>query len=129
MCKNLHVTEDSDGEADGSGYVIVSFTVITASPIEGLSQYLSKPRARPDEFVYELGTQTFEEPESEARADQLDATINRFLDLLEPIPRGVLHDPNTFVRLYATFCRGAETISSTTLKRLAGVNATIWIDA
>ncbi|MDY0910731.1 hypothetical protein [Microbacterium sp. CFBP9034] len=118
--------EDTD---DGEGHVIVSFTVISVAPIEGLAQYLSESRTPADEFFYDLGTTSFEEREAEARADRLEATINAFLDLLEPIPHEALHDPGAFVRLFMTLCRGAETIHAKTLKRLADANATIWIDA
>lgn len=125
------MTEGSDPEAEAgdNGYVIVSFTVISTAPIEGLAQYLRDSRTPADEFFYDLGTTSFEEPGSEARADKLQATINGFLDLVEPIPRAVLHHPGAFVRLFMTLCRGAETIDAKTLKRLADVNATIWIDA
>lgn len=122
------MTDDPEDEAD-DGYVIVSFTVISQAPIEGLAQYLEGSRTPADEYFYSLGTTTFEEPGWEARADKLDATINAFLDLLEPIPRDVLHDPGAFVRLFMTLCRGAETLRAETVKRLADVNATIWIDA
>lgn len=59
----------------------------------------------------------------------MQATINGLLGLVEPIPRASLHDPGAFVCLFMTLCRGAETIDAKTLKRLADVKATIWIDA
>lgn len=123
------MAEDSDNKTDDVGFVIVSFTVVTAVPVEGLVRHLRETRIEGDEFIYDLGTETFEEPETQARANKLDATINGFLDLTRSIPREVLHDPKAFVRLYLTFGRGAETVTAKTIKRLADVNATIWIDA
>lgn len=128
MCENRRVTQGSDIDTDDAGLVIVSFTVLAATPIDGLVRYLHESRTRGDEFFYDLGTETFEEPEAQNRADKLDAAINGFLDLMEPIPREVLHDSQAFVRLYMTFGRGAETVSAKALRRLAGVNATMWID-
>ncbi|UNK69968.1 hypothetical protein [Microbacterium sp. H1-D42] len=123
------MTHDSDVDPDNFGHVIVSFTIGTAAPIENLVQYLHPSPAPGAEFFYDLGTETFEEPSSASRADKLDATINSFLELVESTPRDALHHPEAFVRLFMTLGRGAETISATTLKRLADVNATVWIDA
>ena len=110
-----------------TGHVIVSLSVFTAVRIDELERYL---RDRADSsFSYGLGTVKFDEPAWEARADKLNAVIDNLLDLLDNIPRAVLHAPESFVRLYMTLPTGAETISASTVKRLADVNATIWIDA
>ncbi|MFE1664560.1 hypothetical protein [Microbacterium sp. P02] len=116
-------------EANDDSYVIVSFTVISAARIEGLTQYLAEPDTTFDGFFYDLGTTTFDEPGWEARADKLHQAINVSLDRVAPIPRELLTDPGTFVRLFVTLPSGAETIDAQTVKRLADANATIWIDA
>ncbi len=59
----------------------------------------------------------------------LKAAIGQHLDRLAAVPRDALHDPDAFVRLFLTLPRGAETIDAETVKRLAEVNATVWIDA
>jgi len=123
------VTHESDVDTDDFGHVIVSFTISAAAPIENLAQYLHPSPTPGAEFFYDLGMYTFEEPAAAARAKKLDATINGFLDLVESTPRDALHHPEAFVRLFMTLGRGAETISATTLKRLADMNATLWIDA
>lgn len=128
MCENRGVTEISL-EADDDSHVIVSFTVISATRIEGLTQYLAEPTTTVDGFFYDLGSTTFDEPGWEARADKLHQAINASLDRVEPIPRELLNDPGTFVRLFVTLPSGAETIDAQTVKRLADANTTIWIDA
>lgn len=122
------MSEDSP-EADDDGHVIVSFTVISAKRIEGLTEYLSEPTSSAEDFFYDLGTTTFNEPGWEARADLLHQAINTLLDRVEPISRESLQDRGTFVRLFITLPSGAETIDAQTVKRLADANATIWIDA
>ncbi|WP_406246137.1 hypothetical protein ACI7YT_13795 [Microbacterium sp. M] len=123
------MTPSSDVDADDVGFVVVSFTVIAARPIDGLVRYLRESRTPDGEFFYDLGTETFEELEAENRADRLDAAINGMLDLVEHVPRSMFHDPHVFVRLYLTFGRGAETVSADALRRMADVNATMWIDS
>jgi hypothetical protein len=128
VCEDRGVTEISLN-ADDEGQVIASFTVISAARIEGLTQYLDEPTTAVDGFFYDLGTTTFDEPGWEARADKLHRAINAFLDRVEPIPRELLNDPGTFVRLFITLPSGAETIDAQTVKRLADANTAIWIDA
>jgi hypothetical protein len=128
VCEDRGVTEISFAAVDDS-QVIVSFTVISATRIEGLTQYLAEPTATVGGFFYDLGTTTFDEPGWEARASKLHQAINASLDRVEPIPREVLNDPGTFVRLFVTLPSGAETIDAQTVKRLADANTTIWIDA
>jgi len=80
------VTHDSDVDTDDVGHVIVSFTIATAAPLDNPTRYLRSSQARGAEFVYDLGTERFEEPVSALRADKLDATINLFLELVESTP-------------------------------------------
>lgn len=116
-------------ETADDGHVIVSFDVSSELPIEELKEYLREPKRPTGELRYLLGTTDFDEPSWERRASLLGSTINGFIDLLATIPRDVLHASTVFVRLYVTFPRGAETIDAQTVKRLAEVNATLWIDA
>lgn len=110
-----------------TGHVIVSLSVSTAVRVDELERYLRDPPVSP--FVYDLGTVKFDEPAWEARADKLNATIHELVDQLASVPRAVLHAPESFVRLYMTLPSGAETLEARTVQRLAGVNATVWIDA
>jgi hypothetical protein len=72
---------------------------------------------------------TFDEPNWEARAEKLNAVILEFVDRLHGVSPAVLNSPETFVRLFMTLPAGAETLDAGTVKRLADVGATIWIDA
>lgn len=109
--------------------MILSFSVFSLTRIGELSAFLEEPSSPTDEFHYQLGTTTFDEPAWERRAEQLRAAINAFVDQLEHVPRDVLNSPGSFVRLFVTLPSGAETIDANTVKRLGDVNATIWIDA
>lgn len=121
--------DDKSGVDDDAGHVIVSLAVFSSSRIEELSEFLRDPSASPDQFHYSLGTTTFDESGWERRADLLRTAVNDLLDQLERVPREVLNAPQSFVRLFLTLPAGAETIDASTVKRLAEVNATIWIDA
>jgi hypothetical protein len=124
------VSDDDHPEADDdAGRVIVSLSVFSSSLVQELSQFLQGPSASPDKFHYRLGTATFDVPAWEPRAEMLHAAINDLLDRLERVPRALLNGPESFVRLFLTLPAGAETIDARTVKRLADVNATIWIDA
>ncbi|KTS91126.1 hypothetical protein NS183_05600 [Microbacterium testaceum] len=110
------------------GHVIVSFDVSTAVRVGELDQFRTQPGSAPA-FSYRLGTVTFDESNAKARADKLNAVIMEFVDRLHGVPPAVLDAPETFVRLFMTLPAGAETLHAETVKRLADVGATIWIDA
>jgi len=129
MCKDRRVKADPNVEVDDDGQVIVSFDVFSATPIDVLAPYLRESKAPSDEFHYDLGTTTFEESISSRRADRLETTIVDYIDRLAAVPRDLLHGDAAVVRLFVTLPSGAETIHAKTIKRLAEVNATIWIDA
>ncbi|KTS11400.1 hypothetical protein [Microbacterium testaceum] len=117
-----------DADAD-DGHVIISFDVSTAVRVGELEQsFRAQPRSSTS-FRYRLGTVTFDEPDAKARADKLNAVIMEFVDRLHGVPPAVLDAPETFVRLFMTLPAGAETLHTETVKRLADVGATIWIDA
>ncbi|BAJ75651.1 Flp pilus assembly protein, ATPase CpaF [Microbacterium testaceum StLB037] len=129
-CDDRRVMSDEESEADAdddAGHVIVSLSVSTTTRVDELERYLEDPSGPP--FIYDLGMSSFDESAAEARADKLEMTITELVDRLEDVPRAVLHDPESFVRLYMTLPAGAETIGADIVKRLAEVNATIWIDA
>lgn len=117
-----------DPDAD-NGHVIVSFDVSTAVRVGELEQSFRAQPGSSTPFWYHLGTVTFDEPDWEARADKLNAVIMEFVDRLHGVPPAVLDAPETFVRLFMTLPAGAETLHAETVKRLADVGATIWIDA
>lgn len=127
-CDDHHVTRDADIEMDAdTGQVIVSLSVSTAVRVDELERYLRDPPVSP--FIYDLGRVKFDEPAWDARADKLNTTIHELVDRLESVPLAVLHAPESFVRLFMTLPSGAETLHAGTVKRLAEVNATVWIDA
>lgn len=123
------MSDVSDLEVDEvAGHVIVSFSVFSLTRIGELSAFLEASSSPTDDFHYRFGTTTFDEPAWERRAERLDAAINAFVDRLEHVPRHELNAAGSFVRLFLTLPSGAETIDASTVKRLADVNATIWID-
>lgn len=125
-----HIPEDLDTtDHDDHGLVIVSLDVFSPSPIEALSAFEWTSEPRDDGWRYQLGTVSFDEPEADARADALDNAVTTLLDLLSEVPREVLFDDRAFVRLFLTFGRGAQTLDSSLVQRIAAVNGTIWIDS
>lgn len=125
-----HIPEDLDTtDHDDHGLVIVSLDVFSPSPIEALSAFEWTSEPRDDGWRYQLGTVSFDEPEADARADALDNAVMTLLDLLSEVPREVLFDDRAFVRLFLTFGRGAQTLGSSLVQRIAAVNGTIWIDS
>lgn len=125
-----HIPEDLDTtDHDDHGLVIVSLDVFSPSPIEALSAFEWTSEPRDDGWRYQLGTVSFDEPEADARADALDNAVMTLLDLLSEVPREVLFDDRAFVRLFLTFGRGAQTLDSSLVQRIAAVNGTIWIDS
>lgn len=108
---------------------MVRFSVLSSTRIPELSDFLEDHSPAVAEFHYRLGTTTFDEPAWVRRAERLRVAINDFVDRLERVPRDVLDAPGSFVRLCLTLPAGPKTIDASTMKRLADVNATIWIDA
>jgi hypothetical protein len=116
-----------DDSADG--YVIVSLTVVHAVPITELAAYETfSGRVTDGSHWYQLGTISFEEKDSAQRAEELDRAILTLIDRLAGAPVDLLRSEEVFTRLFITFPHGAETISSSTLRRLADVGATLWLD-
>ncbi|MFE6733925.1 hypothetical protein [Microbacterium sp. NPDC057650] len=116
-----------DDSADG--YVIVSLTVVHADPIAELAVYETfYERVTDGSHWYQLGTLSFSEKDAARRAEELDRTILTLIDRLDSAPTELLRSEEVFTRLFITFPHGAETISASTLRRLADVGATIWLD-
>ncbi|UJP11276.1 hypothetical protein L2X99_07030 [Microbacterium sp. KUDC0406] len=116
-----------DDSADG--YVIVSLAVVHAAPIAELAAYETfDERVTDGSHWYQLGTLPFTEKDAARRAEELDRTILSLIDRLDGVPAELLRSEEVFVRLFITFPHGAETISSSTLRRLADVGVTIWLD-
>lgn len=113
-------------EPDGFGSVIASLTVISTTSIESLEPH--RQGSAEGHHVYDLGTERICEGDAARRAERLDAAIAGLLHRLDDVYSPVLHDPATFVRLFLTFGGGAHTIAPDAIRRLAGVNATLWID-
>ena len=126
--------EDSDElDEDEPTRVIFSLIVNSDEPIAALAHFPGRTRApRPDDdYLYDIFHADFEDDNWDTRADKLDAAVNDGLDLLDASgvdPEG-LAGPDVLVRAFFTFDPGAETIQASVVKRLAGYNATIWIDA
>jgi hypothetical protein len=111
-----------------AGQVIVSLTVFSADPIDQLASFGTERAAGESEHRYSLGTITFDQPDWNARIDQLESALDTLLDFLDPLPEAVLHAEGTVVRIFMTLPRGAETISARLVRRLANLNVTLWID-
>lgn len=123
-------TQELAGDGEDTGYVIVSLHVFSNDAIAELDAWRIEPKgSEAGPITYKIGTISFEEPCWERRIDALQATIDELLDRLANVPRARFHEADTFSRLYLTLPAGAETISAETVKRLAEVNAVLWIDA
>jgi hypothetical protein len=125
--------EPDELEEDEPTRVIFSLIVNSDKPIAALAHFPGRTRApRPDDdYHYDIFHADFEDDNWDTRADKLDAAVNEGLDLLDASgvdPEG-LAAPDVLVRAFFTFDPGAETIQASVVKRLAGYNATIWIDA
>lgn len=104
---------------------MLSVTVFGDQPVPGLE---ASATPADDGFRYDIGHVKFEERDGKARADVLNAVLDEHVDRLIPVA-AELHRPDVFVRFFLTLPHGAETVHADTLKRLASVNATLWIDA
>ncbi|HEY4269235.1 MAG TPA: hypothetical protein VGM94_13690 [Galbitalea sp.] len=127
------VQEPDELEEDEPTRVIFSLIVNSGSPIAALAHFPARTRApRPDDdYFYDIFHAEFEDDNWNTRSDKLDAAVNDALDLLDASgvdPDG-LAAPGVHVRAFFTFDPGAETIQASVVKRLAGYNAAIWIDA
>ena len=112
---------------DGVGSVMVSLTVFSTTSIEDLNSY--RRVSADGRHVYDLGTERIADGDAGRRAEKLDAAIEELLHRLDDVTSSALQDPATFVRLFLTFGGGSHTISPHVLRRVALVNATLWIDA
>ena len=118
------MTPESDDDDDWE--VILSVTAFGEKPIPALNVYATPQED--DSFRYDIGHVVFDEPNSSARADVLNEVLNEHVALLAPAAN-TLRRPDVWVRFFLTLPSGAETISADTVRALASVNATLWIDA
>jgi hypothetical protein len=113
--------------------VVFSLTVTAEHPIEALAGFpmMSRGLNPDDDYIYAIDKVYFEEVDAGDRADLLNATVNDALDRLNlsGVDVAELHRDDVYVRAYYTFSPGSETIRPDVVKRLARINATIWIDA
>ena len=104
--------------------VSFSLTVMSPHPIDELSGYLTRDLAARahDDYLYGIYTD---------RADQLHVLAVQALDLLDAtgVSPSELQHPDVRVRAFYTFDPGFETIRAEIVRRLARINATMWIDA
>jgi len=115
------------------GYVIFSLTIYSSHAISQISQLEKRPSSARDgdDFHYPIHHSSFTEPDWHARAEKLDCSVNAALVELDTLGVGMetFDHSDVVVRAFFTFLAGAETLSARTVRRLAAVNATIWIDA
>ena len=120
-------------ETESSTRVVFSLTVTSEHPIAALSNFpIANRGLNPDDdYIYAIDKVYFEEDDTGDRADLLDAAVNDALDrlIMSGIDVAELHRDDVYVRAYYTFSPGSETIRPEVVKRLARINATIWIDA
>ncbi|MEO6533698.1 MAG: hypothetical protein ABIO06_09010 [Pseudolysinimonas sp.] len=120
-------------ETEAPTRVVFSLTVTSEHPIAALSNFpIANRGLNPDDdYIYAIDKVYFEEDDTGDRADLLDAAVNDALDRLSMSGIDVveLHRDDVYVRAYYTFSPGSETIRPEVVKRLARINATIWIDA
>lgn len=115
-------------EDDARGQVIVSLDVFAAEAIEELSAFDATVPEQGDGWRYDLGTITLFEEDAIRRADALDQAVDTLIGQLSDVPRGVLFADASFVRLFMTFGAGAQTLRPALVRKIADVNATVWID-
>lgn len=120
--------EETDVDDDDFGWVIVTLTVFAPSTIDELSAFEWTGEAKDGGRSYDLGTIRIDEPDTDRRLHALDSAVSTLLDLLADVPREVLFDEASFVRLFMTFGRGAQTLWPALIQKIAAVNATVWID-
>lgn len=116
----------SSDAADDDTRVILSVTVFSLQAVPGLDAL--KKRRDTDGYRYDIESLSFDEPDAEVRADTLNDALLARVALLAPAAEA-LHRPDVRVRFFVTLPRGAETITAETVRALASVNATLWIDA
>jgi hypothetical protein len=120
-------------QTESSTHVVFSLTVTSEHPIAALSTFPVQSRALSpdDDYIYAIDKVYFDEDDMGDRADLLDAAVNDALDRLSMsgIDVAELHRDDVYVRAFYTFSPGSETIRPEVVKRLARINATIWIDA
>ena len=113
--------------------VSFSLTVLSPHPIDDL-----RPFAAPtvlgradDDVIYGIFKAGFEDGDDATRADRLREMVTEALDLLDAtgVSPSELDHEDVRVRAFFTFDPGAETIPADLVRRLARINATIWIDA
>jgi hypothetical protein len=127
------VQTEVETETETPTRVVFSLTVTSEHPIAALSTFPVQSRALSpdDDFIYAIDKVYFEEGDMGDRAELLDAAVNDALDrlILSGIDVAELHRDDVYVRAFYTFSPGSETIRPEVVKRLARINATIWIDA
>lgn len=119
---------EMDMNDDDFGWVIVTLTVFAPSTIDELSAFERTGDAKDVGRSYDLGTIRVDEPDTDRRLHALDSSVSTLLDLLSDVPREVLFDEASFVRLFMTFGRGSQTLRPALIQKIAAVNATVWID-
>lgn len=128
----VHLVE-LEAETETHTRVVFSLTVASEHPIEALAKFPTVARGLnpDDDYIYAIDKVYFEEDDSGDRADLLNASVNDALDRLNlsGVDVAELHRDDVYVRAYYTFSPGSETIRPEVVKRLARINATIWIDA
>lgn len=124
----VDVDVDVEDDEDDFGWVIVTLTVFAPVAIDELSAFEWTGEAKDGVRSYGLGTIRIDEPDTDRRVHALDSAVSTLLDLLSDVPREVLFDEASFVRLFMTFGRGAQTLLPALIQKIAAVNATVWID-
>lgn len=123
------VDAEEASDDDDHGLAIVSLDVFAPSAIDEISAFERAGESRDDGWRYELGTIRIDEKDTDRRQHALDSAVSALLDLLSEVPREVLFDEASFVRLFLTFGRGAQTLWPALVQKIAAVNATVWIDS
>ncbi|WP_157550843.1 hypothetical protein [Microbacterium sp. Root553] len=106
--------------------MILSVTVFGQDDVPGLEALTEHREA--DGIRYDITTFSFDETDADTRADMLNDAILDRVALLTPAAEA-LHRTDVWVRFFLTLPHGAETIRAETVRALAAVNATLWIDA
>ncbi|MDP9027849.1 MAG: hypothetical protein M3N46_09920 [Actinomycetota bacterium] len=118
---------------DEQTLVSFSLTVLSPHPIDDLVPFAAPTLVArtDDDFMYGIYKTGFEDADESTRAERLHELVVEALDLLDAtgISPSELHHDEVRVRAFYTFDPGAETIRADVVKRLARINATIWIDA
>ena len=120
-------------QIDTQTLVSFSLTVLSGHRIEELEPFAGRTFVSgPDEdHFYSIYKSDFVGDEWDERSDRLHQMASDALDLLDAtdISPSELHHPDVRVRAFYTFEPGSETLQAEDVKRLARINATIWIDA